>query len=983
MNDGQTPPGVPVGDDGATVTGAIPDRPPTTLFDERYRIERIIGQGAFGRVFLAFDTRLRRNVAVKELLAARTRTDAATYAQYLERFQREARAAGVVQHANIVAVHELAIDPDENYYLMMEYVDGTDLRDLLAQVGTLPVERSVTIALEVARALEVVHEQDIVHRDLKPANIMLTRRGVAKVTDFGIAQVGTESLRTQQASRHPGTPNYMSPEQRSGSGYLDGRSDLYSLGLILYEMLAGVPYARKRQSLNAIRLDLSPQLVAIVNTLMATDANDRYQHAGEVVEALGALSGTRPMFAATEVPPSPVGDYPRLDGSDSQGPPALPPRGVPGVYGGMASERPLGAPVYTGGTLSPAMSTANRTGRGRGLWLGVGAAGIAGLIAVIGFFVFAGKSPSASATASPRGGTVAVSPVAVTTAATATAGATGTAGTAVVGSPVPDTAYVVADAKNLITYAYPKEWKAGGVTAFDADIVAGYTLFTPFGLTSIAKEDVTASTTLDGYTDDLIARRFRKSPDWKPGPLNRQNAKIAGQDARVVDFLQPSTSDGGLAPKGGTIYQYLTVTLHDNRAWIVSYATADDQKDVLQKQYDVLAKTFTFCPTSGCTRQQTVPTIAPGQTTKWADAAKLLTAEYPADWFAYPDDKLQGQTLALSSPDGVFFNIYTVDQSGTLDEEMQFVLDNHAKDADAKYTETPVADMKVGGEPGKLLSYIYVPKSDPNAKARNGLIWIVNRGGKEFFFEGQDIKSRRADVEKIIASVAFTGPAGTPVSQATAVPTPRPTPQATASLAAPTPLPTPVGGYGADFAKWPTNEVAGQYRRSFDPATGEHHIALLADDKNWSFFAPETQNIVDFVLDIDVRLTAGPDAGRYGVAFRVQPLGANDKGRVFYEFVIDGQGHYALALTKTDNTLISLQQITAAPPGVIKGGINAVNHLTVTCKGDKITLAVNGTTLNTYTATLVQPGSVGVSISAPSSINGVEASYKNLRLSPP
>lgn len=403
----------------------------------------------------------------------------------------------------------------------------------------------------------------------------------------------------------------------------------------------------------------------------------------------------------------------------------------------------------------------------------------------------------------------------------------------------------------------------------------------------------------------------------------------------------------------------------------------------MQKQFDVLVNTFAFCPTSGCTRQQTVPTITPGQTTKWTDPAKLLTAEYPADWIAYPDDKLQGATLGLSSPDGVLFYIYTGDQTGTLDQEMQFVLDNHAKNADTKYTEIPVADAKVGGEPGKMLGYTYVPKSDPNAKARNGLVWIVNRGGKEFYFEGLDIKARRADIEKIIGSVAFTSPAGISAGQASAAPPPRPTPQATASSAVPTIRPTPVGGYGADFSKWTTNEVAGQYRKGFDPATGEYHIALLVDDQNWSFFSPDIQNVADFVLDIDAKLTAGPDAGRYGVVFRVQPKGANDKGRMYYGFLIDGQGHYELVRGETDNSDTFVQESTAAPPGVIKSGINAVNHLTVTCKGDKITLAVNGTTLNTYTATIVQPGNVGLGLNALPSINGVEASYKDLRLSPP
>src|SRR5260370_19516986 len=116
MTDDQRPPGVRVGkNDDATRPATRVDASPTSLFEGRYRIERVIGQGAFGRVYLAFDTRLRRNVAIKELLAARNQTDSFVYDQYLERFQREARAAGVVQHPNIVAVRELAIDADDNH----------------------------------------------------------------------------------------------------------------------------------------------------------------------------------------------------------------------------------------------------------------------------------------------------------------------------------------------------------------------------------------------------------------------------------------------------------------------------------------------------------------------------------------------------------------------------------------------------------------------------------------------------------------------------------------------------------------------------------------------------------------------------------------------------------------------------------------------------------------------------------------------------
>jgi serine/threonine protein kinase len=260
-----------------------------TILNGKYRIERVIGEGAFGRVYLAFDPRVRRNVAIKELLAGRTQTDRTTYDRYLERFQREAQAAGNIEHPNVVSVHELAIDADENYYLVMQYVDGANLRDLLAQVDTLPLERAVTIATELALALEAVHEQDVVHRDIKPANIMITRRGVTKLTDFGIAQVGHESRRTLLTASHPGTPLYMSPEQSSGYAYVDGRSDLYSLGAVLYEVLVGEPYARKRLPLRATRPDLPVAVWDIVDKLMMADVAQRYQHASEVVDDLRRL----------------------------------------------------------------------------------------------------------------------------------------------------------------------------------------------------------------------------------------------------------------------------------------------------------------------------------------------------------------------------------------------------------------------------------------------------------------------------------------------------------------------------------------------------------------------------------------------------------------------------------------------------------------------------------------------------------------------
>jgi len=312
------PPGTPDNSaDGETRVAGDNAAPPDALLGGKYRVERVIGEGAFGRVYLATDTRLRRPIAVKELLATRNATDPELFQRY---FGREARAGGAITHPNVVTVYELEIDNHQNTYLVMEYVDGMNLAALLSQVGSLPVERVIAIALDVARGLDAVNEADVVHRDLKPANIMISRRGGAKVGDFGIAQVGTESQRTQVVIGHPGTPLYMSPEQASGFGYLDGRSDLYSLGLVIYEMLAGEPYARRRVPLAQARPETPPALVAIVEKLIQKDPDQRYQRADDVIADLSKLSLVPQRPTATDAyalpggspsvyPPGPQGGY--------------------------------------------------------------------------------------------------------------------------------------------------------------------------------------------------------------------------------------------------------------------------------------------------------------------------------------------------------------------------------------------------------------------------------------------------------------------------------------------------------------------------------------------------------------------------------------------------------------------------------------------------------------------------------------------------
>lgn len=932
MTDRSEPPGIPA-DDAATAA-------PTSFMGGRYRVEREIGRGAAGCVYLAFDTRLRRSVAVKELLASHGRGDSATYEAYLERFQREARAGGVVTHPNIVAIYELAIDTDGNDYLIMEYVHGTSLSRLLSQVGTLPAERAVRIAIEVARALEVVHERDIVHRDLKPSNIMITDRGVAKIADFGIAQVGDESQRTQVSTRHPGTPLYMSPEQRSETGYIDGRSDLFSLGAVLYEMLAGEPHARSRQPLAALRPDLSPGLIAVVDRLMMPDPAERYQTAGEVATALERLPELRR--------DAPTGDEPAQRVSVGT-PPAAP------AGGGREGTQPLLAPLVQRPNQGDESVLPERHVKRRMwvAWGGLVGAVAAVAIALVAMNAFAGRGPGPTPASTP-GGTVvtaatarATIPGSPTPASTpdGTVRSSATARGTDAGGPVPENAYVVADAVNLITYAYPQDWKMGGANEFESDIVIGFTSATPFAFSSIAKEDLLPSTTLDAYTDAFIARRFRQAPNLKPGPISKRNTQIAGQDARIVDFLQPNTTASTLAPKGSTTYIYDILTVHDGRAWTIGYATAIEQKDAMQPQFDVVTRTFAFCPQGGCMRQGTVPTVAPGETKPVTDAAKLLTLAVPASWLTYPADRmLQDWALAVSSPEAVFFIAIISDQKGTIDEEIKAVQDRQDKQTHL-FSQVTVADVRIGGEPGKTLNYTYVPRSDPNDKPRNGAVWIANHGGKQFYFESADIKARRADIEKIIGSVAFTGPASvvaTPTNAAT------------------------------DFSKWPLDD---QYPRHYDAASMEYRIGARG-----AYYDPNARNVADFTLEADIRQAAGPDTAMYGLSFRVQPQKPGAKARERYDFLITSQGEYFLGLLNPDGTYTNLVALSPGPPGVFKTGIGTVNHLLVICKGDKITIAVNGTTLTTVTATLTQAGIVGVTI------NGVdvdfEVAFKDLRLVP-
>ena len=231
--------------DGARTEAQVPAEPQDsligTVMDGRYRIEQRIGEGGMGLVYRATHVVLKKPFALKVI-----RGDRATDDNVVQRFVREARAASGIGHPNIVNINDFGTTEDGSLYLAMEYLDGVTLAQAM-QAGPIPYARALEIFIQIAGALEAAHAQGIVHRDLKPENIMLMRAGkqheFVKVLDFGIAKVKNAAAKITHTGLVFGTPHYMSPEQAAGQP-VDHRSDIYSLGVIMYQVLAGaLPFA--------------------------------------------------------------------------------------------------------------------------------------------------------------------------------------------------------------------------------------------------------------------------------------------------------------------------------------------------------------------------------------------------------------------------------------------------------------------------------------------------------------------------------------------------------------------------------------------------------------------------------------------------------------------------------------------------------------------------------------------------------------------
>lgn len=288
----------------------------------KYRITESLGIGGMSEVYKAYQPGLDRYVAIKVL-----RAFLATEEDFLTRFRREAKAAAMLRHPNIVRVHDFDFDVESNtYYMVMEFIDGPNLSEYLQEMAEkdqrIPLKEVFRIVTAVANALDYAHQRGTVHRDIKPANIMFNRDGEVVLTDFGIAKmVNVAGLTASGASL--GTPAYMAPEQGSGQTGGDERSDIYSLGAVLYQLATGqlpfnaeTPLGIILKHMNdplfpptKINPDLPPNLEAVIRRAMAKDPQDRYQSAKEFAADLkqsmsGDSTGMIPLDPALSAVPA-------------------------------------------------------------------------------------------------------------------------------------------------------------------------------------------------------------------------------------------------------------------------------------------------------------------------------------------------------------------------------------------------------------------------------------------------------------------------------------------------------------------------------------------------------------------------------------------------------------------------------------------------------------------------------------------------------
>jgi tRNA A-37 threonylcarbamoyl transferase component Bud32 len=402
--------------------------------DGKYLLIRLLGQGGMGEVYEARHTKIGRRIAVKFLHG-----QYATHPEIARRFENEARAAGEVQHENIAGVYDVGSLPDGTQYLVMEFLDGEDIDRVIRRERALPLARAADLIVQACQGLDVVHKRGIVHRDLKPANLFVVKRAngsdLVKVLDFGIAKLRPEGNAAATATGVAlGTPYYMSPEQARGERDIGTRSDIYALGVIFYELLAG-RRPHEGDSLLAILHNILTQppiplemvvpglpepVYGAVRRAMATNVAERFQSVGEFAEAILPYAGGGSLRAS-----QPVGmDATRIETAGVRVGPRTP------VSGG-APARSVSGMASTGGALEAAPAKSS--------WRGI--AIVVSVIAVVAMGVEGGlllkraKEAKDAAAAAALSASAAVSVVSAAPSASAHEVATAAAANASAGAP--------------------------------------------------------------------------------------------------------------------------------------------------------------------------------------------------------------------------------------------------------------------------------------------------------------------------------------------------------------------------------------------------------------------------------------------------------------------------------------------------------------------------------------------------------------------
>jgi eukaryotic-like serine/threonine-protein kinase len=310
---------------------AVSDTLINTLFDGRYRIVRKLGSGGMANVYLAEDQELGRRVAIKILNDRHAGDD-----QFVERFRREAKNAAALSHPNIVSIYDRG-EAEGTYYIAMEYLEGRSLKELIVARGPAPTAIAIDYARQILAALRFAHRNGIVHRDIKPHNIVVDAEGRVKVTDFGIARAGTSQM--TEVGSIIGTAQYLSPEQAKGAP-VDQTSDLYSLGVVLYELLTGeVPFAgdtpveiamkhisAKPEPPSTLNPDIPGDLDLVVTRALAKTPAERYQSADEMDRDLERVARGAAVSRETEEAATAIIARPATGGA------ATPPATEPSVY---------------------------------------------------------------------------------------------------------------------------------------------------------------------------------------------------------------------------------------------------------------------------------------------------------------------------------------------------------------------------------------------------------------------------------------------------------------------------------------------------------------------------------------------------------------------------------------------------------------------------------------------------------------------------